>query len=77
MGRGAGDFEEYPMKILLVIVLAPFFLIPLAAIGLQVVACDLHVTAVEGMRDKQASTERQGPFYSYCTFMGAALRRII
>jgi len=63
------------MKILLVIVLAPFLLIPLAAIGLQVVACDLHVTAVEGMRDKQASTGRQGWFYGYCNVMAASWRR--
>ena len=72
--RGAGDFEGHLMRILLVIVLAPFFLIPLAAIGLQAVACDLHVTAVDGMRDKKASTERQGWFYGYCNLM-AGLRR--
>jgi hypothetical protein len=63
------------MRILLIIVLAPFLLIPLAAIGLQVVACDLHVTAVDGMRDKKVSTERQGWFYGYCNLMAASLRR--
>ena len=62
------------MKLVLVIVLAPFLLIPLAAIGLQVVACDLHVTAVDGMRNKKASTERQGWFYGYCNVMAAGLR---
>lgn len=62
------------MKFVLVIVLAPFLLIPLAAIGLQVVACDLHVTAVDGMRNKKASTERQGWFYGYCNVMAAGLR---
>ena len=62
------------MKILLVVVLAPLFLIPLAAIGLQAVACDLHVTAVDGMRDKKASTERRGWFYGYCNLMAASLR---
>jgi hypothetical protein len=74
--RGTGDLERHLMRILLVIILAPFFLIPLAAIGLQVVACDLHVTAVDGMRDKQASTERQGWFYGYCSLMAANLRRL-
>jgi hypothetical protein len=64
------------MRILLVIILAPFVLIPLAAIGLQVVACDLHVTAVDGMRNRQASAERQGWFYGYCNLMAAGLRRL-
>jgi len=64
------------MRILLVIVLAPSFIISLAAIGLQVVACDLHVTAVDRMRDKKASTERQGWFYGYCNLMAARLRRL-
>jgi hypothetical protein len=64
------------MRILLVIILAPFVLIPLAAIGLQAVACDLHVTAVDGMRNRQASAERQGWFYGYCNLMAAGLRRL-
>ena len=64
------------MRILLVIILAPFLLIPLAAIGLQVIACDLHVTAVDGMRNRQTSAERQGWFYGYCNLMAAGLRRL-
>jgi hypothetical protein len=64
------------MRILLIIILAPFLLIPLAAIGLQVVACDLHVTAVDGIRDKQTSTERRDWFYGYCNLMAAGLRRL-
>lgn len=72
--RGADGLERQLMKFVLVIVLAPFLLIPLAAIGLQVVACDLHVTAVDGMRNKKASTERQGWFYGYCNVMAAGLR---
>lgn len=72
--RGADGLERQLMKLVLVIVLAPFLLIPLAAIGLQVVACDLHVTAVDGMRNKKASTERQGWFYGYCNVMAAGLR---
>jgi hypothetical protein len=65
------------MKFLLLVVLVPILLVPLAAVGIQVTLCEMHVTAVDGMRDKKASTERQGPFYSYCNFMAAALRRII
>jgi hypothetical protein len=64
------------MRILLVIILAPLFLIPFAAIGLQVVACDLHVIAVDGIRDKQASIGRQGWLYGYCNLMAANLRRL-
>ena len=65
------------MKLLLFILLIPILLIPFAAVGIHVTLCEMHVTAVDGMRDKQASTERQGPFYSYCNFMASALRRII
>jgi len=64
------------MRILLVIILAPFVLIPVAAIGLQVVACDLHVTAVDGMRNREASAERQGWFYDYCKLTAGGLRRL-
>ena len=63
------------MKLLLVMILAPFLVISLAAVGLQVVACDLHVTAVNGMRDKKASAERQGWFYGYCNLIAASWRR--
>ncbi len=64
------------MRILLIIILAPFVFIPLAAIVLQAVACDLHVTAVDGMRNRRASAERQGWFYGYCNLMTAGLRRL-
>jgi hypothetical protein len=64
------------MRIVLVIILAPFILIPLAAIGLLVVACDLHVSAVDGMRDRHVSAERRGWFYGYCNLMAAGLRRL-
>jgi hypothetical protein len=64
------------MRFLLVIILAPFFIIPLAAISFQMVACDMHVTAVDGMRDKRATTERQGWFYGYCSLMAASIRRL-
>jgi hypothetical protein len=63
------------MKFLLVIILLPLLLIPLAAVGLNVLACDMHVTAMDGIRDKQASTQRQGWFYNYCNLMAGALRR--
>ena len=55
------------MRFLLVIIAAPFLIVPLAAISFQMAACDMHVTAVDGMRDKRASAERQGWFYSYCS----------
>ena len=61
---------------LLLVILAPLFVIPLAAIGLQVLTCELHVAAVDGMRDKQASADRQGWWYGYCNSMAAHLRRL-
>jgi hypothetical protein len=64
------------MRPFMLIILAPFLLIPLAAIGLQVMACDLHVAAIDGMRNKQTSAERQGWFYGYCNFMAVNLSRI-
>ena len=63
------------MRFLLVIILLPLLLIPLAAIGLNVLACDMHVTGVDSMRNKQASAQRQGWFYNYCNLMAGALRR--
>ena len=59
------------MRVLLVIVLPPLLLIPLAAVGLHVAACEMHVTAVDGMLDKQASPEGKGWFYGYCNLMSA------
>ena len=63
------------MRFLLVIFLLPLLLIPLAAVGLNVMACDMHVTAVDGMRNKQASAQRQSWFYNYCNLMAGALGR--
>jgi len=64
------------MRFVLVVILIPLLLVPLAAIGLHVVACDMHVTAVDGMRDKQSSTERKGWFYGYCNLMAGILRPV-
>jgi hypothetical protein len=62
------------MKILLVIILLPLLFIPVAAVGLHVLACDMHVAGVDNMRNKQASASRQGSFYDYCKLMAGALR---
>ena len=48
------------MRFLLLVLLIPLLLMPLAAVGIHVTLCEMHVTAVDGMRDKKASTERQG-----------------
>jgi hypothetical protein len=65
------------MKTLLIIWLTPLLLIPLAGIGLHRMLCEMHVAAVDGMRDKQASSDRQGWAYNYCKFMAVNLHRIL
>ena len=64
------------MKFLLVVILIPLLLIPLAAIGLHIVACYMHIVAVDGMRDKLASTNRKGWFYGYCILMAGIMRPV-
>jgi len=65
------------MKTLLAIVLIPLLLVPLAGIGLHGMLCEMHTTAVDGMRDKQASFDRRGWAYNYCNFVSVALHRIL
>ena len=61
------------MRFLLVVLLIPLVLIPVAAVGLHVMACDMRLTSVDAMRDQRAGSERQRWFYGYCKFMAARL----
>jgi hypothetical protein len=66
--------ENNPVKFLLFVILFPLLLIPLAAVGIHLMACDMHVSAVDGMRDKEASAERKGWFYDSCSIIAATMR---
>ena len=61
--------RKHVMKILLMVLLIPLLLVPLAAAGVLVIACDMHVGAVDGMKDKAASVARRGMLYEFCNYM--------
>ena len=63
-------------EILLLFALFPLLLLSLGGIGISLIACEMHFAAVDGMRDKQASADRQRWFYSYCRFLATTLRWI-
>ena len=64
------------MRFLLLVFFIPLLLIPVAAVALHVMACGIHVTSVDGLLDKNASTDRRGRFYGYCKFMATPLSYI-
>jgi hypothetical protein len=65
------------MRFLLLVVFLPLLLIPVAAVGLHLMACGMHITSADALFDRHGGTQRQGRFYSYCQFMAAPLRRIV
>ncbi len=62
------------MRFLLLLLLVPLLLMPIAAVGFHLMACGVRVTSVDKMQDQRAQSERQRWFYSYCRFMAAPLR---
>jgi hypothetical protein len=64
------------MRFLLLVILVPLLLIPVAVIGFHVFACGIHVSSVDLMLDKKVIVDWQGRLYSYCKFMAEPLRTI-
>jgi hypothetical protein len=63
--------------VLLSVLLIPLLLVPLAVAGVLVMACDMHVGAIDGMKDKGVSVARRGMLYSFCNYMNGVERPIL